>query len=225
MSAELDALLEEEGIDPLDPAAVGSSDFNVILKRGKDKKDRVEKASEILKTFYSRSGEELRQLKRRLHAAGFYPKGTTLAEIDNSDYDDDSLAAFENAVTRAGAFKESGVRKTLGQVLDTPSERVLAGDGGATGMTPLVKKELVQQVSQKLLGRNVSDAEAAQIAADLPGTVDDATILAEQAIESGPLAAEAGAFDLVQKMNQVMGIGGAITGPSVNAPQPTQGPF
>jgi len=212
---DLGGVLAEYGIDPLDPSAIGSSDFDVLLERRRGGEDKKKRASEIIKSFYLKSPEDLRALKRRLHAGGFYSRGTTLAEIDNTDHDDESLAAFENAITRAGAFFDAGVRKTLGQVIDTPSQRVASGVDAPAGTSPIVKQKIVQGVARELLGRELSDVEAAQVASRLPDDQGEAAVLAEQQIESGPFATETEAFDFAQRVQSFYSVLAGPQGPPV----------
>lgn len=213
------------GGDPVRVREGASGGQEVIVRGGKEKVGgRTRLASDVLRDFYRLDGEELRALKRRLYQAGFYPRGTKLSDIDNPEHDDVSFAAYQSAVERAGSFFEAGRDVTLDQVLDTPSHRIAAGLDDGTGMSPIVKQELVQQVARELIGQKLPEVEAAQIAQRI-GSDDreEAAILAERAIRGGPHATEAGATDFIKISKEFYGmLGGNV--PSPSGP-PTQGPF
>lgn len=128
--------------------------------------------SEMLADFYRLTPAKLRQLQRRLYNGGFYGDADE-DTIRFGDYDADTLNAYEEAVTRAGANFSAGVHKTVDQVIDEAG--VLGPPTTSRKRQPLVValpnaddlRKTVELSARKVLGRKVGGGLVDSIIASL----------------------------------------------------------
>lgn len=180
--------------------------------------------------------EDRLRLKKTLIDAGFYEASGVKPKAGWSDNDLGVYARLLGYANQIGATNERDAirrfkrERTMGEVQ--------FGDGLAGTVqlpAPEDMRRAVRQATVQEIGRSLEpDEEQAIIDAytnvysqRVQGNIAPPSVDAfvEQQIEAGPHGTEADAYGLVNKINTLLGIGGTITGPAVNAPQPTPGPF
>ena len=159
-----------------------ASDYPVLVKRGKRGKGtfgvpsgpsdfanrkKVALQSQLLRDFYRLDPSTLSSLQRRLLAGGFYPGDVEEEDLALGTHDEDTLKAYERAITRAAAFHEAGEDKTLDDVIADAAKSNAGKERKGPKRAPLVVelsdpadvRRGVEAVARKAMGRKLSDAE------------------------------------------------------------------
>lgn len=216
------------------------SDYPVLVRRNPARRSawgpfgkapRVALQSQLLRDLYRMEPADLITLQQRLLAGGFYSGDVEAEDVAFGTHDEDTLKAYERAITRAAAFNEAEADVTLDEVIDKAIGANAGKDKGGPKKDPLViqlsdpedVRRGVEAVARKAIGRKLSDAErekfvglwhavqsqtqrAAYGAAETGGTVTsapgfEAFAAARIAKEYG---VEAGAHDLAEQGNEFM---------------------
>lgn len=252
-SPEMDAKLAEQIRSAIASAGGGTttrnpffgapeSDYPVLLKRGaggppvlgavlepEAPRRKVALQSQVLRDFYKMDPASLSSLQQRLLAGGFYPGDVEAEDLALGTHDEDTLKAYERAVTRAAAFHEADEDVTLDDVID----KAIAANAGkkkkGRERAPLVVelsdpedvRRGIEAVARKAIGRKLSDTErekyvglwhaiqtqtqkAAYSAAETGGTITQAPSF--EAFAAARIAkeygVEAGAVDIAEQGNE-----------------------
>ena len=146
--------------------------------------DSTSTTSQMAKELYAKDPGELRELQKRLYAAGFY--GTyDVDKIVLGVPDEVTFEAYSTAVQRAGAYYAAGKKKTVDDVIDESAgildqiygkggRRGGSGDGdGSQKRAPLTigltspddLRAVAQKTATGTIGRALTDSELAQFVA------------------------------------------------------------